>query len=264
MPLFVIYLSLIFLWFKRQRLLFWAAAGLFLLFALKSEGWRSVVFLRYLLNGVAFGGLVALGLHRPWGLFGIVLLALLPEWLFLTLIQAVPFYERSFSDMMASAFNLINSRIGVPAALPGLEALQRHYLFPLADTVKHVLTTYVLIRVFYRVAGRPKPALHQFAVPGWFIWVFSAGLLLSIVSGAPGAGFAVLASVLCLYILNGIAIVRLFFGRARGFRLGELLFYLVQPGFLFLPLLSIGVLETWLDFRKKISGTNGFNHPKEK
>jgi hypothetical protein len=256
MPLFVIYLSLIFLRLKRQRFLFWAAAGLFLLFALKSEGWRSVAFLRYALNGVAFGCLVALGLRRPWGLFGIVLLALLPEWLFLTLIQAVPSYERSFSDMMASAFNLINGRLGAPATLPDLETLQRYYLFPLADTIKHVLTTYILIRVFYRLAGRPKPALHQFAVPGGFIWVFSAGLLLSIVSGTPRTGFVVLASVLCMYILNGIAIVRLFFGRARGLRLGELLFYLVQPGILFLPLLSIGVLETWLDFRKKIKGSD--------
>ena len=193
MPLFVIYLFLIFLWLKRQRALFWAAAGLFLLFALQSEGWQSVVFLRYALNGVAFGCLVALGMHKPWGLFGIVLLSLLPEWLFLTLIQAVPFYERSFSDMMTSAFKLINSRLGAPAALPELEALQRYYLFPLADTVKHVLTTYILVRVFYRFAGRPKPALHQFAVPGWFIWVFAAGLLLSIVSGSPRAGFVVLA-----------------------------------------------------------------------
>lgn len=83
------------------------------------------------------------------------------------------------------------------------------------------------------------------------------------VSGRFGrGGNLLLAGAVALYLVHGFAIARLFFNKFSRSKFGEFLFYASQPWLFFAPILVVGVLEHWLDFRERIT-TAELSKPKD-
>jgi hypothetical protein len=251
MPLFVIYLSVIYLFLRRQALLY-VLTLIALVWLGRHYGFQSLVFLRYLLNGFVFGYVFAHAMKRRYDLFYVMLFSVVPELVFLTLCTLVPHYRQALAEVVAATFQMINSRLEVPSGIGAMTLSQASFLFPLAELLKHVITVFILSFIFYRAVSRERPKFSSFIIPDWFIWVLASGLVLALLKIQETLGLYIIITAVILYLFNGIAIVRLFFTRAGNPRLAEFLFYLLQPGFFFIPLLFLGVFQTWIDFRKKI------------
>jgi hypothetical protein len=252
MPLFLIYLPIIYLGLKRPGPLLHLSVAAFLVLIGRKAGFTSLEFLSYVLNGAVFAYVFAQLFQRKFSLFYVLLFSLFTELAFMVLCDPVPVYRTAYREVIATPTAFVTERLGLKQPVPAYDALQWGVLLPLSELLKHVLTTLVLAFVFWRFARREKPRLSDFAVPDWFIWALAAGLFLTIYKAAGAAGLYILMSVLIFYALGGIAIVRLFFERMGPPKFGELLFYVLQPGLLFLPVVSIGVMETWWNFRERI------------
>jgi hypothetical protein len=252
MPLFLIYLPLIYFGLKDRRFYLHGGAAVFLIMAGRKAGFDSLEFLSYVLNGVVFAYVFTHLFKRKYTLFYILLFSLLTELAFMLICEYVPVYRTAYRGLIAAATALLTKQLGMAQPTALYDSLQWNVLLPLSEIIKNVLTTLVLTLLFYRVTVREKPRISDFALPDWFIWVLAGGLLLTIYKVIGVAGSYILMAAGIFYALAGIAIIRLFFERMGSSRIGETLFYLVQPGLLFLPVLSIGVMETWWDFRKRI------------
>jgi hypothetical protein len=251
MPLFLIYLPIIYLGMKNRGWLTHIAVALFLVLVGRKAGFTSLEFLSYVLNGAVFAYVFTQMLKRKSPLFYVLFFSLLSELAFMVLCDTVPLYRNAYREVLAATTAFVTERLGLKQ-VPAYDTLQWNILLPLSELFKHILTTLVLAFLFWRLAKRERPRLSEFSIPDWFIWVFAGGLFLTIYKVAGPAGMYVLMSVLIFYALGGIAIVRLFFERMGPPRFGELLFYVVQPGLLFLPVVSIGVMQTWWNFRERI------------
>jgi hypothetical protein len=252
MPLFAVYLPVIYLFLKRTGIPLHLAMVAFLVLVAKTSGLRSLEFLGYLLNGVVFGYLFAWSYRRRLPIFHCFALSLLPGLLFLTLCTEVPSYHQAYTAMMAEGTRLLDGKFGLPAMTPELEALQRDWLFPAGEIFKDALTVLLLAWLFARSAGRERPRFSEFEVPDGFIWALAAGLLLAL-SGRGGRVSDYWLMIVALsYILGGFAVVRLFYEHIGRSRFAEAFFYLVQPFLMFVPVVVIGLLQTWLGFRKRI------------
>jgi hypothetical protein len=89
-------------------------------------------------------------------------------------------------------------------------------------------------------------------MPYWSVWVFAAGLALAILVGGFRNGNMLLLGMVALYLLNGIAIVRLFFEQPGRSKISEALFFLMQVWLFCVPLFFLGLLEHWIDLRSRI------------
>jgi uncharacterized protein YybS (DUF2232 family) len=114
------------------------------------------------------------------------------------------------------------------------------------------LTNYVGVRLCLR--GRPFRAFAEEAVPDHLVWLVIAGglMLVSQHEGVERVGLNMLLVLAPLYAIQGLAVVRHFFQKARvprplqgvGFGL-----FAVQP-LLLLAAACLGLSDLWVDFRK--------------
>ncbi len=252
MPLFLIYLPIIYLGIKNRNMLQHGAAAVFLVVAGRKAGFDSLEFLSYVLNGVVFAYIFTQLYKRRFTLFYILLFSLVSQLAFMLLCDYVPVYHKAYREIIDATTAFLTSRLHMAQPTPAYDMLQWNVLLPLSEIMKNMVTTLILTFIFYRVAEREKPKLCDFAIPDWFVWVLATGILLSIYKFTGTAGPYILMSALTFYALGGIAIIRLFFESMGTSRIGEMLFYIVQPGLLFMPVVSIGVMETWWGFRKRI------------
>jgi hypothetical protein len=260
MPLFLIYLPIIYLGMKYWGPLLHVAVAVFLVLIGRKAGFTSLEFLSYVLNGAVFAYVFSQLFRRKFSLFHVLFFSLLTELAFMVLCDTVPVYRNAYREVIAATTAFVTGRLGLKQPIPAYNALEWSVILPLSELLKHVLTTLILAFLFWRLARREKPRLSDFAIPDWFIWVFAAGLFLTVYKIAGTAGLYILMSVLIFYALGGIAIVRLFFERIGPPKTGELLFYVLQPGLLFLPVVSIGVMQTWWNFRKRIRDLDNKEH----
>jgi len=252
MPLFLVYIPLIALGLKSAGFWFHGTAVVMLAVLGRSAGFGSLEFLSYALNGVAFAYAFAYGLRKGYSLFHIVLLCTMTELIFMGVCEVVPVYRTEYVSLIKTTSDMAMKALKLPATDSALTAFQWKYILPMSELFKAMLTSFLLSVLFSKLAGREKFRIADFEVPNWFSWVFALGLFLSIYRVAGQTGFFLLAGSALFYLFNGVSIVRKFCTKTVQSKLTEGLFYVVQPGLLFIPVFAIGLLETWWDFRLRI------------
>ncbi|MFH0921211.1 MAG: hypothetical protein V1913_12725 [Fibrobacterota bacterium] len=252
MPFFALYLPVIYLYLKGAGVVLHLGVLAALVLLARTTGTGSLEFLGYLLNGVAFGYVFAWSFQKGLPVFYSLLLSLLPGLVFLTLCTEVPVYRVAYGAILTDAARLVDGKFGLPALSPELLSLQRDWLFPAGEIIKDAVTVFLLALIFYRAAGRTRPMFSGFTVPEGFIWALAAGLTAALAGWGGHAVNLWLVTAGLLYALGGFAVIRLFYERIGKSRFAEWFFYLVQPGLLFVPVVVIGLLQTWLGFRGRI------------
>lgn len=255
MPFFAVYLPLIYLFLKDKKgLLALAAAAVSLVVLGRAVDAGSLTFLQFALDGFLYAAIFALLYRKGFPLFTVVAASMVPQLVLAFLCQTDPGYRKAYDEMINFSLNFVSRRMGMEAPAGLMEQWSRDILFPMGEFSQHMVVTCVLLYLFAGTAGRPRPSLSAFTAPDGFVWVFAGALALALFQdGIAGkAASLMLIATGLLYLLNGIAIVRLFFLRVKGSRTAEAVFYIVQPGLLFMPLLFLGLFETWFSFRKRI------------
>ncbi|MDH4099232.1 MAG: YybS family protein [Nitrospirota bacterium] len=121
-----------------------------------------------------------------------------------------------------------------------------------AAFISYVIAAMVLSRI--GVIHRPTKPFPLWIVPDHIIWgvIGGGGLLLIPLAAAKSIGGNILIPLLSIYLVQGISVVAFFFAKWQFHPLLRALGYFLittQVFFLF-PVLSLGVFDTWADFRK--------------
>lgn len=105
-----------------------------------------------------------------------------------------------------------------------------------------------LLRV--QAATVPLPRFGKWRLPFYLVWALVAGLGLFItrLPVAAAAGLNIALAVATLLSIQGAAVQWELTGRNMGML--PRVIYLLVAGFLFLPLVGLGLADQWLDFRK--------------
>lgn len=118
---------------------------------------------------------------------------------------------------------------------------------------------------YERVAGQMK--ISGFRVPDLVIWILLAGLLLSFVKlGSPEAKvLGINLTILCLgaYFFQGLAVLEAGFEAFNVYPIVRLLLYVFVVAQLFFLLSILGLIDFWLDFRKKWQVYKRLSHSSE-
>ena len=106
---------------------------------------------------------------------------------------------------------------------------------------------------YWRTGQKPAPPLYQWALPEWLIFgVLGAGFLLFIpVKALRFLSLNLLLILGVLYFCQGLAVVAAWFNRLGLPRLLRAISYpLMFLNPLFFLIITLGVLDLWLDFRR--------------
>ncbi|OGS35539.1 MAG: hypothetical protein A2293_04795 [Elusimicrobia bacterium RIFOXYB2_FULL_49_7] len=254
MPVFLIALPIIALSIKDKRGLFTVAiafGALALLSYFVDTG--SLAFLQLSVNGVVFGLLFAFLLRRKVSAFTLLSVGLIPALMVQLFCEFDPTYGKAYQEMLTKGLSIAEQTFGLSGVPDGMSVFHKQYLFPLSELAGQAITLWVLSLLFSKMAGRTRPRLADIDAPHAFVLLLISGLGLAFLSGRGGRlGNYLLMVSFVLYVINGISVVRLFFSRVKGSRFLEGLFYLLQMGLFMMPLFLLGLLETWLSFRKRI------------
>ncbi len=249
-----------------------ALAGIAFILALKPEAatlWHNLGFLNLMLMGL----LLSLLQHRGWSAPGAILLTVLGlTGLGLAVLLGQALYQgigplalmgQRGTEIMETVRQVLGE--GAPAGaplVPGFSqteaetVLQR--LLPGLVITNTGLVAWVNVVVarqldFLRTGEPPRPPLYEWALPEWLIFgVLGAGFLLFV----PVAGLRIVCLNLLLvlgvlYYCQGLAVVSAWFHR---FGLPRFLRAICYPLLFLNPLcfliVTLGVLDLWLDFRR--------------
>jgi len=216
------------------------------------QGWASLDALQYGLNGVTFGLFFAWTLGKRLPFFYVLLAGFIPGALFFGLCETV-WYRQEYQEVLKELFAYFTSTAGAQLSGYRVEYSDFVRFVPISESFRILMVTVLLAFVFYRFAGRSRPRISRFRVPDWFAWVLITGLTLQLTGILKPAGYYLLVVSVLFYLCNGVAVIRLFFERWGNAYLIEALFYAVQAVLFLVPLLLIGVLETWLNMRGKLA-----------
>lgn len=240
----------------------WLAAGLGI-----SSGLVVWPLACYVLAGLAAG--VALGFRfRLDAAIAVVTVALLPYfiWTYLEFPaeqqydQFVEQYMEARREMLAGTADPKQVELTLAAEKEQQEQLARMALKILPSmfglgVVGFSGVILVVVWIFSRLlgvtAGVPRlPAFGRWRLPFYLVWVLVAGLGLFITRQPYLAttGINLALAVATLLSVQGAAVQWTISGRSMG--VIPRLIYLAVAGFLFLPLVVLGLADQWLDFRK--------------
>jgi uncharacterized protein YybS (DUF2232 family) len=255
-----------------RRALVLALAGVAFILALKpglEALWQNLGFLSLLLMGLLLSLMQHRGLDGPRA---IILTVLALNGLALLLLLGQAFYQgvspqallaQKGAEIMASVHKVMGQGAAAGAPLiPGVpqaevEALLQRLLpgLVVANTGLVAWINLILARqlVFIGTGQQPDPPLYHWALPEWLIFVaLGAGFLLFLpVAGLRYLSLNLLLVLAVLYFSQGVAVVATWFIRLRLPRplrvVGYVLIFL-NP--LFFLIITLGVLDLWLDFRR--------------
>lgn len=118
--------------------------------------------------------------------------------------------------------------------------------------LSYILSASILSRL--GLLAKPMKPFHLWIVPDHLIWgvIAGGGLLLAPMVAAVSIGGNMLIPLLSIYMIQGLSIISFFFNKWQIHPLLRTLGYFLISTQLFflLPVLSIGVFDTWADFRK--------------
>ncbi len=167
------------------------------------------------------------------------------------------------AEIMASVRQVLGERGGSAASLiPGMpqaevERLLQRLLPALVVTNTGLVAwlNVVLVRqLLFRFAGRkPEPPMYLWALPEWFIFVFVGAGFLIFIPGAPLrlVSLNLLVVLAVLYFCQGVAVAVAWFNRLGLPRILRLIGYpLMFLNPLCFLIITLGVLDLWLDFRR--------------
>ena len=105
-----------------------------------------------------------------------------------------------------------------------------------------------------KVASQLK--LLEYRVPDFMIWIAMSAFLLTMVSFG-GKAIAILALnvvnvAVVLYFFQGVAVLEVFLNSIKAGALTRILTYVILVGQLFLLLSLIGLIDYWVDFRRRL------------
>ena len=255
-----------------RKALVLALAGVAFILALKpglEALWQNLGFLSLLLMGL----LLSLMQHRGVnGARAIIFTVLALNGLALLLLLGQAFYQgvspqvllaQKGAEIMASVHQVLGKGAAAGAPLiPGVpqaevEALLQRLLpgLVVANTGLVAWINVILARqlAFMATGQQPDPPLYHWALPEWLIFVaLGAGFLLFLpVAGVRYLSLNLLLILVVLYFSQGVAVVANWFIRLRLPRplrvVGYVLMFL-NP--LFFLIITLGLLDLWLDFRR--------------
>lgn len=232
--------------------------------------WQNLGFFSLLLMGVLLSAMQHRDISVPRA---IILTVLILNGLALLLLLGQAFYQgvglqallaQRGAEIMASVHQVVGE--GGPAAgaplIPGvpqaevLALLQR--LLPGLVVTNTALVAWINVILMRQLAvllsGRqPEPPLYHWALPEWLIFgVLGAGFLLFIpVAGMRFLSLNLLLVLAVLYFSQGLAVVATWFirlGLPRVLRVIGYILMFLNP--LFFLIITLGVLDLWLDFRR--------------
>jgi hypothetical protein len=118
---------------------------------------------------------------------------------------------------------------------------------------------------YHRIArtplATPAPALREFRFNDQMVWLLVAAIGLTLLRLAPSVSLVtqnVLLVVLAVYWLRGLAVIRTALRRASPLVIGiVLLIMLPMMAFVLVGFTLLGVADTWLDFRRRMTPPSG-------
>jgi uncharacterized protein YybS (DUF2232 family) len=248
-----------------------ALAGVAFMLALKpglETLWQNLGFLSLLLMGVLLVVLQRRGLSATQAIIGTVLIL---GALALLLLLGQAFYQgitpqallaQRGAEIMATVHQVLGEGSSAAPLFPGVpqaeaEAILRRLLpgLVLTNTGLVAWLNVVLVRQLFAISTGQKlePPLYFFSLPEWLIF------------GALGAGFLMFVPVAVvrvislnlllvlgvLYFCQGVAVVAAWFNRLGLPRILRVIGYpLMFLNPLFFLIITLGVLDLWLDFRR--------------
>ncbi len=223
-----------------------------LAFVVKTRGAFSVEFLAFVINGVLLGWVIAFAVKLGKSLFVIAGVAVLLEIVFQAVVGGMPVYSVAYKEALVAATNSVNSLFGSSVVTEKMANLQWSLIVPLSEAIKSVLYSTLLALILSRTVRGGKGHFHDFEMPFWTTWIFAVAIFISFAFGGVRMANLPLCGITALFLVNGLSVTRLFFSRSGRSRVGEVLFYAVQLWLMFLPVVVIGFLEHWAEFRSRI------------
>ncbi len=249
-----------------------ALAGTAFILALKPSLetlWQNTGFLSLLLMGLLLSIMQHRGLSAPraiiftvLSLTGLALLVLLGQ-AFYQGISPLALLAQRGAEIMETVHQVLGEGAAAGAPLiPGVSAaeaeatLQR--LLPglvVTNTGLVAWLNVVLARQleYLHTGQKPAPPLYQWALPEWLIFgVVGAGFMLFVpVAAARYVSLNLLLVLAALYFCQGLAVVAAWFNRLGLPRVLRVISYpLMFLNPLFFLIITLGVLDLWLDFRR--------------
>ncbi len=248
-----------------------ALAGIVFILAVKPSLetlWQNTGFLSLLLMGLLLSIMQHRGLSAPraiiltvLSLTGLALLVLLGQ-AFYQGISPLALLAQRGAEIMETVRQVLGDGAAGAPLIPGVSpaeaeaALQR--LLPglvVTNTGLVAWLNVVLARQleYLRTGQKPDPPLYQWALPEWLIFgVLVAGFMLFVpVAATRFASLNLLLVLAALYFCQGLAVVAVWFNRLglpRVLRGVSYPLLFLNP--LFFLIITLGVLDLWLDFRR--------------
>ncbi len=249
-----------------------ALAGTAFILALKPSLetlWQNTGFLSLLLMGLLLSIMQHRGLSAPraiiftvLSLTGLALLVLLGQ-AFYQGISPLALLAQRGAEIMETVHQVLGEGAAAGAPLiPGVspaeaEATLQRLLPGLVVTNTGLVAwlNVVLARQleYLRTGQKPAPPLYQWALPEWLIFgIVGAGFMLFIpVAAARSVSLNLLLVLAALYFCQGLAVVAAWFNRLGLPRILRVISYpLMFLNPLFFLIITLGVLDLWLDFRR--------------
>ena len=249
-----------------------ALAGTAFILALKPSLetlWQNTGFLSLLLMGLLLSIMQHRGLSAPraiiftvLSLTGLALLVLLGQ-AFYQGISPLALLAQRGAEIMETVRQVLGEGAAAGAPLiPGVspaeaEATLQRLLPGLVVTNTGLVAwlNVVLARQleYLRTGQKPAPPLYQWALPEWLIFgIVGAGFMLFVpVAAARFVSLNLLLVLAALYFCQGLAVVAAWFNRLGLPRILRVISYpLLFLNPLFFLIITLGVLDLWLDFRR--------------
>jgi len=246
-----------------------AVAGFLLLIALtRDAGWAVRTALPVGLSGLLMARGLAIGL-RPRRIVGEASLPFLFVTLFLFL-TPTPEAERAMEvEQIVQGSLALNQDLGRDAAsVEMMENMTRSMVGVAYTVIPGAMLVYLFgLTIFaygiagaatrrYGFAAAPVGPLSRWKTPFGMVWVFAAGLALTLLGSGMGkaAGANLLFIGCAVYFVQGLAILTWGFQKKGISLLLRVVFYLVAVllvfPFFILATVSTGLFDTWFDFRR--------------
>ncbi len=248
-----------------------ALAGTAFILALKPSLetlWQNTGFLSLLLMGLLLSTMQHRGLSAPraimftvLSLTGLALLVLLGQ-AFYQGISPLALLAQRGAEIMETVRQVLGEGAAGAPLIPGVspaeaEATLQRLLPGLVVTNTGLVAwlNVVLARQleYLRTGQKPAPPLYQWALPEWLIFgIVGAGFMLFIpVAAARSVSLNLLLVLAALYFCQGLAVVAAWFNRLGLPRILRVISYpLMFLNPLFFLIITLGVLDLWLDFRR--------------